>query len=85
MVTSEGTVCITESCFETVNSMDGVGILLRAMETHMKNAKVVKNICMVLTTLVEPNGRLWPMIGEGGGIGGWGGGGSESVLMPCED
>lgn len=56
-------LCVTDSCFETVNSLDGVGSLLKAMETHTKNAKVVKNVCMVLTTLVEPNGRLCPQRG----------------------
>ncbi|XP_070175840.1 serine/threonine kinase-like domain-containing protein STKLD1 isoform X1 [Littorina saxatilis] len=48
-------LCLDDSSFEVVNRMDGVGHLLKAMENHIKNAKVVKNICLVLTTLVEPN------------------------------
>ncbi|KAK7477366.1 hypothetical protein BaRGS_00031384, partial [Batillaria attramentaria] len=48
-------LCLDDGCFDIVNKVDGVGSLLTAMDTHIKNAKVVRNICMVLSTLVEPN------------------------------
>ncbi len=41
---------------EIMNDYDCVGILLNALQTHIKEAKVVKNACMALAAMVEPNG-----------------------------
>ncbi len=44
---------------EIMNDYDCVGILLNALQTHIKEAKVVKNACMALAAMVEPNGMCF--------------------------
>lgn len=36
-----------------------MGLLISAIEKHMKNAKVVKNACLALASLVEPDGKMY--------------------------
>ena len=39
-----------------MNERDCVGLLLTTIQKHVKEAKVVKNSCMALAAMVEPNG-----------------------------
>lgn len=34
-----------------------MALLISAIDTHCKNAKVVKNACLALASLVEPDGK----------------------------
>lgn len=59
---SGGYVCVCDCmckdrCFSSVNELDAVGSLLEAMDLHLKNTKIIKNACMTLAALVEPNGN----------------------------
>ena len=42
-----------------MSDLDCVGLILAAMETHMKSARVVKNACLALAAVVEPDGQFW--------------------------
>ena len=44
--------------FDSVGDLDCVGLLITAIEKHTKNAKVVKNACLALASLVEPDGMV---------------------------
>ena len=45
-----------------MNERDCVGSLLKAIERHLKEPKVVKNSCMALAALVEPSGKTFFLI-----------------------
>ena len=47
----------TDDNLELVSDLDCVGYLIQALRDHTKHAKVVKNSCMALASLVEPDGK----------------------------
>ncbi|GFS26820.1 serine/threonine kinase-like domain-containing protein STKLD1 isoform X3 [Elysia marginata] len=46
---------LDDGCYEPFNELDCTGNLVAAISLHTKNAKVVKNCCKVLATVVEAN------------------------------
>ncbi|KAL4218629.1 JUN phosphorylation [Mactra antiquata] len=46
---------LDEENLELICELDGVGLLISTIDTHGKNAKVVKNACLALASLVESN------------------------------
>ena len=46
----------TDENLEIMSEQDCVGLLLDAIQKHIKEAKAVKNSCMALAAMVEPNG-----------------------------
>ena len=42
---------------EEMTDMDCAGLLVQALHDHKTEAKVVKNACMALASLVEPDGK----------------------------
>ncbi|GFN88387.1 serine/threonine kinase-like domain-containing protein stkld1 isoform x3 [Plakobranchus ocellatus] len=46
---------LDDGCYEPFNELDCTGNLVAAIALHTKNAKVVKNCCKVLATVVEAN------------------------------
>ncbi len=42
---------------EGMNDLGVVALLLHAIEVHIKDPKVVKNACMALASMVEPDGK----------------------------
>lgn len=40
-----------------MNKLDSVAVLLDAIRNHIRDAKVVKNACMALAAIVEPDGE----------------------------
>ncbi|XP_055896937.1 serine/threonine kinase-like domain-containing protein STKLD1 isoform X2 [Biomphalaria glabrata] len=46
---------LDDSCYDPFNELDCVGNLIYAIHLHTKNAKVVKNCCKVLATVVQAN------------------------------
>ena len=48
----------TDENLEIMSEQDCVGLLLDAIQKHIKEAKAVKNSCMALAAMVEPNGMI---------------------------
>jgi len=46
---------LDDGCYDPFNELDCVGNLIAAISLHSRNAKVVKNCCKVLATVVEAN------------------------------
>lgn len=42
---------------ELISDLDCVTLLVDAVKNNMDNAKIVKNACMALASLVEPDGK----------------------------
>ena len=50
-------IYVVEDNQGVLSDLDCVGHLVGALKTHLKQAKVVKNSCMALTSLVEQDGE----------------------------
>ena len=51
-------VCVSaDENLEEMTDMDCAGLLVQALHDHKTEAKVVKNACMALASLVEPDGK----------------------------
>lgn len=50
---------IADENLKLVSELECVTHLMTAVQTHIKHAKVVKNACMALTCLVEPDGKTF--------------------------
>ena len=37
--------------------IDGVGLLMMTLKNHASHAKVIKNACLALASLIEPEGK----------------------------
>ena len=48
---------ILDKNFDFIGDLECVALLISAIDTHSKNAKVVKNACLALASLVEPDGE----------------------------
>jgi len=48
---------ISDENFDFVGDLNCVGLLINAIDAHAKNPKVVKNACLALASLVEPDGK----------------------------
>jgi len=54
---------VVEENLAVISDMDGVGLLIAAVQKHSSNAKVVKNACLALASLVEVDGRCRSTVG----------------------
>ena len=45
-----------------MNELEVVAVLLNAIQTHVKAPKVVKDACMALASMVEPDGKFLHVI-----------------------
>ena len=45
-----------------MNKLDVVGQVLQAMDTHVKQAKVIQNACMALAAMVQPDGQSYILL-----------------------
>ena len=50
-------VLLSDENLDIINRENVVAVLLESLETHQSNAKVVKNTCMALAAMVEPDGK----------------------------
>ena len=57
MIMSIYMVTIPDENMDTITKMDTVATILEAIELHIREAKVVKNACMALAAMVEPDGE----------------------------
>lgn len=50
-------IYLLDKNFDFIGDLECVALLISAIDTHCKNAKVVKNACLALASLVEPDGK----------------------------
>lgn len=44
-----------------MNDQDCAGLLVEAIQRHIKEPKVIKNACIALASLVEPDGEYFTL------------------------
>ena len=49
-------MCFSEDSMAVATRLNIVSLLLTSIQKHMKEAKVVRNACMTLATIVEEDG-----------------------------
>ena len=49
-------MCFSEDSMAVATRLNIVNLLLTSIQKHMKEAKVVRNACMTLATIVEEDG-----------------------------
>lgn len=48
---------LTDENLDHLNKLNCVGLVMDAVQTHIKQPKLVKNACMALAAMVEPDGN----------------------------